>query len=388
MNLPMRAADLFKKYRETINPPYNKNNLLVVWATLFLLLAVPLTVISILQVREPTSRAETIPNDLLYRIGWQWNLDKIRSPAAWDITTGRSDVVIAVLGTGVDKDHVDFAGKLVPGYNTVSNSTFTDDTNQGFGSGTVLAGIAAAATNNSIGIAGISWNSMIMPLTVCSTTMCEASDLAEGIRWAADNGADVIVTRGWESTNPSSDVESAVNYASGLGVLIVSGSGDVCAGCNIINYPARYSNVIAVGRTDQSDIVDPQSGRGPGLDITAPGTSVYSTKNFGDYIQASGTPAAAAHVSGALALLLSKGVTPANAVQALYNGAVDLGPAGRDDTYGWGRLDACGALNVAGFTCPVTGGGDTLPPTVNITNPTNGQIISGTVNVNVNATDN
>src|SRR3989344_3132193 len=97
----------------------NKRHLLAILGTLVILLAIPLTVILVREGREPTSRAETRPNDDFFRWGDQWNLEKIHAPLAWDITTGRNDVVIAVLGTGVDNDHVDLAGKLVPGYNTV-----------------------------------------------------------------------------------------------------------------------------------------------------------------------------------------------------------------------------------------------------------------------------
>jgi len=290
-------------------------------------------------------------------------------------------VVIAVLNTGVDQEHPDLAGKLVPGINTVSGGD-TDDRGTGYNQGTAVAGVAAAATNNSIGIAGVCWNCKIMPVTVCveSTNTCTLTDLAEGITWATDHGADVIVTRGYDTTLP--ELEAAVSYAVSKGVIVVAPTGNADY---TVAYPARLANVVAVGATDQTDSVLSFSGRGAAIDLTAPGVNIMAATNFGGYGYVSGTYPASSLVSGVLGLLLSKGVSPAAAVQAIYNSAVDLGTPGWDSTYSWGRLDACGALNAAGFTCPAAG--DTLAPTVNITNPTSGQTVSGTVNVGADAVD-
>ena len=152
-------------------------------------------------------------------------------------------------------------------------------------------------------------------------------------------------------------------------------------------YPAAYSDVVTVGLTTRSDFsLSPAAAE---LDIVASGVDIVSTWPGGSTRSTDGPHLAAAHVTGVLALLLSKGVTPTAAVDALNRGAVDLGPAGRDDTYGFGRLDACGALNAAQITCPTAAGSSPLPtPTPAVTptpssvptaTPATGVTISGTV---------
>lgn len=305
------------------------------------------------------ARAETRPNDLYFRAGYQWALDKIRAPAAWDITTGSNAVVIAVLNTGVDNEQSDLAGKLVPGINTVSGGG-TDDTGSGYNQGTAMAGAAAANTNNSIGVAGACWGCKIMPVTVClgSTNTCSLTDLAEGITWATDHGADVIATVAYGATSP--EVESAVSYAVNRGVIIVAPTGNADY---TVAYPARLGSVVAVGATDQKDGVLSFSGRGAAIDLTAPGDNIMTTTNFGGYGYVSGTYPAAAQVSGVLALLLSAGASSTAAVDCLYRSAVDLGSPGWDSTYGWGRIDAYAALLACGATAGTPTPGGTATPT-------------------------
>ena len=169
--------------------------------------------------------------------------------------------------------------------------------------------------------------------------------------------------------DPSPNLESAIRYAVDMGVLIVAGSGSFDGLRSIYPYPAAYEGVIAVGATGETDAISNISGRGFNVDVTAPGENITTTKSGSDaldryyFTSAVGTPIAASHVAGVLSLLLAKGVTPPAAVGAIYSGAVDLGALGRDDTYGWGRVDACGALNAAGFTCPVGGVTPTPVPT-------------------------
>ncbi|OGB84966.1 hypothetical protein A2994_01560 [candidate division Kazan bacterium RIFCSPLOWO2_01_FULL_48_13] len=364
----------------------DKRHILTLVGTLIIFLTIPLTVILVQQTREPTSRASTTPNDP--KFSSQWALPKIRAPEAWDITKGSATIKVAVVDGGITSTLADLQGQLGTGYNAITPGGSTEDDVGSYGSGTQAAGIMGARTNNGVDMAGSSWNITMLPVRVCDMFGCRTADkTAEGIRWATANGAQIIdVSLAWSSSTAALD--AAVADAISRGILVVATAGDYYPQNASVGYPAALPGVIAVGATDSTDTVWSSSSRGAQLDIIAPGVSVLTLVKDGCCLTRSGTRLAAAHVSGALALLLSQGISPTAAVAALYQGAVDLGPAGRDDTYGWGRLDACGALNAAGFTCPVTGGGDTLSPTVNITNPTGVQTVSGTVNVGVNATDN
>lgn len=289
------------------------------------------------------ARAETRPNDPLFRWGHQWGLEKIRAPLAWDVTAGSSSVVIAILDTGVDEDHPDLAAKLVPGTNTKDGGS-TDDDDYSNGHGSMMAGIAAAVTNNNVGMAGVSWGSVVMPVKVCGSAIssCWTTDLAEGITWATNHGADIIQVI--PSALGSSELQSAVNYAVSRGVIVVAAVGNTT-----VRYPAAYAGVIGVGATDEADTVTSWSARGTGVDVTAPGVNIYGTTNTGNYAFLTSTTAASAHVTGVLSLLLAAGATSAEAVDCLYESAVDRGAAGWDSAYGWGRVDAYGALLACGF---------------------------------------
>ena len=298
------------------------------------------------------------PNDPGYTLGNQWALTKLRAPEAWDITTGSPGVTVALVDTGADLDHADLAAKLLPGHNTVSAGATAQDDFAGPGHGSLAAGVVGASTNNAVGVAGIAWNARLLPVKVCDSAYCALTDTAEGIRWAADQGADVInVFPGFDS-DPNGELLSAVNHAAAQGAIVVAAVGNSSAS---IQYPARYPGVIAVGVTDQNDAVTTYSPAGADLDLVAPGVSITSTTKMGNYTTFTGAGASAPHVSGVLALLLSQGISDTAAVQALFAGAKDLGAAGWDANSGWGRVDACGALSAAGFPCPVVVG--TATPT-------------------------
>src|SRR3989344_8015003 len=155
---------------------------------------------------------DTTPNDPSFRQGNQWALPKIQAPAAWDITTGSSSVVVAVLDTGISSTHPDLAGKIVAGYDFASNDSDPADDN---GHGTYVAGIIAAATNNSLGVAGVSWGSRIMPIKVCSFgILCRYSAIAAGTTYAVDNGAKILNIN-LASPEDSQALRDAIDYAYG-----------------------------------------------------------------------------------------------------------------------------------------------------------------------------
>ena len=310
---------------------------------------------------EQSSLAATVPNDSQFSA--QWALVKIRAKDAWDITKGSKSVKVAILGSGVDSAHRDLSANMIPGYNSINPAA---DTHDEFGFGTMAAGIIGAVGNNSQDVAGINWQVSVLPVKVCITFDCNAANLARGIRWAADNGAQVIDVSSSSSTDPTGEIASAVTYAQTKGAIIVAvafrlpGAG--------LWFPGRLPNVVTVTDTDQNDQIIFSQSQDAALDIVAPGDNIISTWPNNRTQSLGGSDLAAAHVSGVLALLLSKGATPTAAVDAIYQGAVDLGAVGRDNIYGAGRLDACGALNAAGFTCPV--GSNPTPVATPIITPT------------------
>lgn len=286
------------------------------------------------------------PNDPSY--GSQWGLNNaqdhdIDAPEAWDIHTGGSGVTIAVIDTGVDLDHPDLQAKIVAGWDYVNNDNFADDDN---GHGTHVAGIAAASGNNGIGIAGVSWGARVMPLKVLSSAGSgTTADLAEAITYAADNGAKVInMSLGASCGSGWPDVEEAVNYAVGKGALLVAAAGN--NGSTAVLCPGALNGVVAVGATDSNDARPSYSNYGAALDVAAPGSGIYSTYYGGGYATFSGTSMASPHVAGLAALLWSfaPGMTASEVEALIKQTADDLGSAGRDQYYGYGRINARHAL--------------------------------------------
>ena len=339
---------------------------------------------------------DTIPNDPSF--SQQWGPQKVKAPAAWDITTGSNSVIVAVIDTGVSA-HPDLTGKILPGYDFANNDNNPTDDFAPTGHGTKVAGIIGADTNNAVGMAGLSWQSPILPVKVCDTSgNCPDDIISSGIIYATDQGAKVINISLGDSA-PSSTLENAVNYAWNKGVVVVAAAGNNGSSptTNQVLYPAAYPNVVAVGATSQDDPLFGNDQRasyssyGSALDIVAPGDFIYSTNYSGSYTSGSGTSFSSPHVAGAAALLWAKGATTNSAVvDALYKGALDINDtahygsgSGWDGYYGWGRLDIYNSLQKLSVP-PV----DTTPPTISITSPANDATVSGSVNVTANASDN
>jgi subtilisin family serine protease len=298
---------------------------------------------SIVEHAEPNvlfSKLETTPNDPDW--GAQYGPVVIQSQQAWDLTTGVSSVTIAIIDTGVDLDHPDLKNKIVVGYDFVNNDNNPQDDE---GHGTHCAGIAAAESNNGIGIAGISWESRIMPIKVLNSVGEGWNiDIIEGIIWAVDQGADIINMSLGGSYN-SSIMEDAINYAVLNGVTVIAASGD--NGNETTMFPAAFEEVIAVGATDSDSNLAAFSNYGDYVDLTAPGVSIYSTILNDSYTSLSGTSMAAPHVAGAAALLRgygSKFNTPDKIRSALVHTALDRGSIGWDKYYGWGVVQLYDAL--------------------------------------------
>jgi thermitase len=282
---------------------------------------------------------ETIPNDPAWDL--QYGLRNIRAPQGWSYSTGTGWVTIAIIDSGVDRFHPDLVTKTLAGYDFVNND---NDPQDDYGHGTHVAGIAAAASNNGIGIAGASWGAQIMPIKVLNASGNGTyANVANGIIWAVDNGAQVInLSLGGPAY--SAILESAVDYAFQRGVVLVAASGN--AGGSSVYYPARYTQVIAVGATDSSNQRGAFSNFGDGMEVVAPGVAIYSTELGGGYSYRNGTSMAAPFVSGLAAILIGQpGNYNAGLVrEQIRSSALDLGSPGWDAYYGHGLIQMDAAL--------------------------------------------
>jgi len=326
------------------------------------------------------AEAVLIPNDPNYPS--QWHHPKISSPSGWDINTGSKDIIIAIADTGVDPTHPDLAAKLVPGYNFYNNNTDTHDV---YGHGTAVAGSAAAISDNSIGVTGVAWNNLIMPLRIADPTgWATYSAMASAMTYAADHGAKVV-NLSYAGTGYSSTLQSAANYAWSKGLIIVASAGNYST--SVLYYPAALNNVLAISATASSDAIASFSNYGTWVDLAAPGVSILTTTNGGGYGSWSGTSFSAPITAGLAALVFSANPSLKNTdvVNLMETNADDLGTSGFDVYYGWGRINVAKTLAAATSIVPAS---DTASPSVSITSPANGSIISGTISVAVSATDN
>ncbi len=321
--------------------------------------------------------ASTVPNDPLYQ-PYQWHLDNpdfggIEAEQAWDLNLGGSSTVkVAVVDTGVAYENFgiyckapDLAGtNFVAGFDFINNDAHANDDES---HGTHVTGTIAQTTNNGLGVAGIAFNTTIMPVKVLGADGSgPISAVASGIRYAADNGAKIInMSLGTNAPKRFlSTLESAVKYAAGKGVFIVCATGN--AGASKIDCPACYAESFAVGASGYDDTRAYYSNKGTGIDITAPGGNDRTDLNGDTYPDMvlqntfnpnthnpcdfaywffEGTSMATPHVSGVAALLFAEGATTSAQVRSiLQSTAQDKGAAGYDTTYGFGIVNAAAAL--------------------------------------------
>lgn len=315
------------------------------------------------------------PNDSLY--SQEWNLPKISAPGAWDgsqLSTGP----IAVVDTGVEANHPDLKGEILPGYNFVANTTDTSDDN---GHGTHVAGIIEAATNNGTGVASIGFRGTILPVKVLDAQgVGTYADVANGIIYAVNHGAKIInLSLGGPSF--SQTLEDAVNYALNHSVVVVAAAGNT--GSNAPEYPAAFPGVLAISATDMTDNLASFSSYGADIFASAPGVNILSTFNNNSYATLSGTSMSAPQVAGLLGLAL--GYANANHIALSTNQLIDdlkktadkigkrpYDSSGWNQDYGYGRIDAQNLLNsIQPIPSPTpTGTATTTPaPTVTTTSP-------------------
>jgi subtilisin family serine protease len=319
--------------------------------------------------------AASLTNDPM--VGSEWHLTKINAAQAWAYANG-AGVTIAILDTGVQSTHPDLASKIVPGWNFYNNNSNTWDSN---GHGTTVAGAAAAATNNSIGVASVAGGARIMPVVIASPSAYALwSTVAQGITYAADHGARVV-NLSYVGASGSSTIQSAASYLRSKGGVLFVAAGNTGA---IDNTPAN-NYMMVVAATMPNDTRATWSTYGSFVDIAAPGYNIVTTGPNGQYWYCWGTSLATSIVSGTAALILSKrpDFTPTQVDATLKASATDLGTAGFDIYFGAGRVNAGAALALAAATRSA----DTTKPTVSIASPTGGTV-AGTITVSVNASDN
>ncbi|MDQ3928595.1 MAG: S8 family peptidase [Chloroflexota bacterium] len=290
---------------------------------------------------------EVSPNDPQYQAGQQWGVTQIKSEQAWDVTTGNSDIVVAVLDTGTALNHPDLEDKIVPGWDFVQNDSNPYDDE---GHGTQTAGIIGASTNNGVGVVGMSWGARLMPIKVCSNEgRCEEEAIAAGIRWAVDHGARIINLSlgGDEDTDI---MREATKYAVDRNVVVVASAGNEADGK--ARYPAAYPGVVSVGATGRSDTFTGFSSYGDYVDVSAPGVGILSTgweEGELTYSYANGTSFSGPFVAGVAALVWSS--NPSLSAEqvgfVIMDSSDDLGDPGPDVHYGNGRLNAFRAVTMA-----------------------------------------
>lgn len=351
-------------------------------------------------------RAQIVPDDEEYEL--QWHYEQINLPDAWDTTTGSDNIIVAVLDTGILSGHPDLAGRLIPGYDFVTSLSRSQDgdgidpdsedpgddpRNQSSSfHGTHVAGTVGAATNNSIGVAGVTWQTRIMPVRVLGAGGGTSSEVAQGIRFAAGlaNSSDTVpdepahvINMSLGGSGTSQIEQDAITDARAAGVVVIAAAGNDSS--SDIYSPASLDGVISVSAVAVTGQKASYSNYGESVDVAAPGGEFWDSdgddkldavrSTLGDdsgdftYRYYQGTSMASPHMAGVVALMLAMNpaLTPDD-IDMLLAGThpdtstritTDLGREGRDDKFGHGLINAAAAVLAAS---ELPGGGMPVDP--------------------------
>lgn len=284
------------------------------------------------------------PNDLLYS-DYQWNLPITKTNLGWRLSKGNGDVVVAVIDTGVDLDHPDLQGRVLSGYNVINPQERPMDD---VGHGTHVAGIISAQVNNEEGIAGMTWNTKILPVKALDASGSGTTySVAQGIIWATDKGAKVI-NLSLGNYADAQFLHEAIKYAYDRDVVVIGATGN--DNTERPGYPAAYPEVLSVSATDSAMKRASFSNYGDYVDVMAPGQSIASTYPNNQYAALSGTSMATPHVAALAALIRSVNPDLRNTevMEIIRKNVTDLGSPGHDKYFGYGQIDVYSALQAAG----------------------------------------
>jgi len=325
------------------------------------------------------------PNDPFYTSSgsWSqtyadlWGIKKINAETAWDQTTGSNTIIVADIDTGVDRNHEDLKNNIWVNSKEIPGNGVDDDANgykddyygwdfanndkdpmDDHGHGTHTVGTIAAEGNNSLGVVGVSWKAKIMALKFLSASGSgSTASAASALRYAADMGARVS-SNSWGCSCQSSITNDAVAYEHSKGMVAVVAAGN--SNSDALDFsPAASDYALTVAATDSNDKKAYFSNFGERIDVAAPGVDILSTRasvnpmcttarTIGNYCHVSGTSMAAPHVAGLAALLLAKNPSLTNEQlrQIIRLGATDIGTAGKDISFGYGRISAAGSTSL------------------------------------------
>lgn len=276
----------------------------------------------------------------------QWQLDEFGAKALWQVSTGKG-VTVAVVDSGVDGSHPDLAGQVLPGIDLVQPGG--DGQYDPVGHGTTVAGLIAGRNDDSRGVVGLAPKAKILPVRVLDARnrYDDALIVAKGVRWAVDNGARVVnLSLGGTGDSPA--LAAALDYAFARDVVVIACTGNVgSAASSEVWYPAREPGVIAVtGLERESDSLWSGAITGPETVLAAPATGLLGARP-GGFWRVQGTSFAAPLVAATAALIRARwpDMSAGDVVNQLITTARDIGPPGRDDRFGFGKVDPLAALN-------------------------------------------
>ncbi len=318
--------------------------------------------------RNAVLQTSLLPDDPYVNDGSAWYFEKIGASETWDQVGDSTEIVVAVIDTGLNIDHPDLKNRVLEGYDFINGSTKMIDLS---GHGTMVSGCVAAETNNGIGIAGVAGlaNVKIRPFRTGGMSPGDRnlyiSHIAAAIMEAADQDDVRVINMSFGTYSQFDSIRQSVEYAASQGKILVSSSGNEgnTTRAGQYGYPASYEQVISVAATNKEDKRPNYSQYNDQVDLAAPGDIIISTNRLGGYgtvnsgMGSSGTSFSAPMVSGSIALLLAakNDLTNQDVREALEKTALDLGAPGKDPYHGYGRIQLKEAFDYITSTRPLIG---------------------------------